>query len=290
MGGNKLRKLEYLVADALAQGCDTLVSIGGVQSNHTRSVAAAAAVAGLQGAARAGELGRLARRRLRPRRQHPAQPDHGRRGRARALGVQHRRQGELAARDRRGPRARRAPLPHPGRRLGPPARRPGLRELRARGRAPGGGARRLLRPRRRVHGDRQHAGGHDRRLRRRRAPAPRARHRRVGAHRGDARRGGADRPRHGASGSGWAATCATTRSRSSRASRASATASRWRRRSTRSASPAAWRGWSATRSTRASRWRASSGWSATARSPPEATVLYVHLGGAPALNAYSALF
>ena len=42
-GGNKTRKLEYLVADALAQGCDTLVSIGGVQSNHTRQVAAAAA-------------------------------------------------------------------------------------------------------------------------------------------------------------------------------------------------------------------------------------------------------
>ena len=47
-GGNKARKLEYLVADALAQGCDTLVSIGGVQSNHTRMVAAAAAVAGLK--------------------------------------------------------------------------------------------------------------------------------------------------------------------------------------------------------------------------------------------------
>jgi 1-aminocyclopropane-1-carboxylate deaminase len=47
-GGNKTRKLEYLVADALAQGCDTLVSIGGVQSNHTRQVAAAAAVAGLE--------------------------------------------------------------------------------------------------------------------------------------------------------------------------------------------------------------------------------------------------
>lgn len=46
-GGNKARKLEYLVADALAQGCDTLVSIGGVQSNHTRQVAAAAAAAGL---------------------------------------------------------------------------------------------------------------------------------------------------------------------------------------------------------------------------------------------------
>jgi 1-aminocyclopropane-1-carboxylate deaminase len=46
-GGNKIRKLEYLVADALAQGCDTLVSIGAVQSNHTRQVAAAAARAGL---------------------------------------------------------------------------------------------------------------------------------------------------------------------------------------------------------------------------------------------------
>ncbi len=48
LGGNKLRKLEYLVAEALQQGCDTLVSIGGVQSNHTRQVAAAAAVAGLR--------------------------------------------------------------------------------------------------------------------------------------------------------------------------------------------------------------------------------------------------
>jgi 1-aminocyclopropane-1-carboxylate deaminase len=47
-GGNKTRKLEYLVADALAQGCDTLVSIGGVQSNHTRQVAAVAAKAGLR--------------------------------------------------------------------------------------------------------------------------------------------------------------------------------------------------------------------------------------------------
>jgi 1-aminocyclopropane-1-carboxylate deaminase len=46
-GGNKVRKLEYLVAEALAQGCDTLVSIGGVQSNHTRQVAATAARAGL---------------------------------------------------------------------------------------------------------------------------------------------------------------------------------------------------------------------------------------------------
>jgi 1-aminocyclopropane-1-carboxylate deaminase len=47
-GGNKTRKLEYLLADALAKGCDTLVSIGGVQSNHTRQVAAVAARAGLK--------------------------------------------------------------------------------------------------------------------------------------------------------------------------------------------------------------------------------------------------
>jgi 1-aminocyclopropane-1-carboxylate deaminase len=47
-GGNKTRKLEYLVADALAKGADTLVSIGGVQSNHTRQVAAAAAVTGMK--------------------------------------------------------------------------------------------------------------------------------------------------------------------------------------------------------------------------------------------------
>ena len=47
-GGNKVRKLEYLAAEALAQGCDTLVSIGGVQSNHTRQVAAVAAHLGLK--------------------------------------------------------------------------------------------------------------------------------------------------------------------------------------------------------------------------------------------------
>lgn len=47
-GGNKVRKLEYLVPDALASGADTLVSIGGYQSNHTRQVAAVAAHLGLQ--------------------------------------------------------------------------------------------------------------------------------------------------------------------------------------------------------------------------------------------------
>jgi 1-aminocyclopropane-1-carboxylate deaminase len=47
-GGNKTRKLEYLVPDALTQGCDTLVSIGGIQSNQTRQVAAVAAHLGLK--------------------------------------------------------------------------------------------------------------------------------------------------------------------------------------------------------------------------------------------------
>jgi 1-aminocyclopropane-1-carboxylate deaminase len=47
-GGNKTRKLEYLVPDALTQGATHLVSIGGVQSNHTRQVAAVAAKLGLK--------------------------------------------------------------------------------------------------------------------------------------------------------------------------------------------------------------------------------------------------
>lgn len=47
-GGNKTRKLEYFIPDVLAQGADTLVSIGGVQSNHTRQVAAVSAHLGLK--------------------------------------------------------------------------------------------------------------------------------------------------------------------------------------------------------------------------------------------------
>lgn len=47
MGGNKLRKLEYLAADALAQGADTLITAGAIQSNHVRQTAAIAAKLGL---------------------------------------------------------------------------------------------------------------------------------------------------------------------------------------------------------------------------------------------------
>ncbi len=47
LGGNKLRKLEFLIGDALASGCDTLVSFGALQSNHARQSAAACAKHGL---------------------------------------------------------------------------------------------------------------------------------------------------------------------------------------------------------------------------------------------------
>ncbi|KAA0234194.1 MAG: L-cysteate sulfo-lyase [Acidimicrobiales bacterium] len=47
LGGNKVRKLEYLCGDALAQGASTLITYGAVQSNHARQTAAAAARLGL---------------------------------------------------------------------------------------------------------------------------------------------------------------------------------------------------------------------------------------------------
>ena len=47
-GGNKSRKLEFLVGDALRSGADTLVTVGAIQSNHTRQTAAAAARCGLR--------------------------------------------------------------------------------------------------------------------------------------------------------------------------------------------------------------------------------------------------
>lgn len=46
-GGNKTRKLEFLLAEALEQGCDTIITEGGRQSNHVRQTAAAAAKLGL---------------------------------------------------------------------------------------------------------------------------------------------------------------------------------------------------------------------------------------------------
>jgi 1-aminocyclopropane-1-carboxylate deaminase/D-cysteine desulfhydrase-like pyridoxal-dependent ACC family enzyme len=46
-GGNKVRKLEFAVAQALSEGADTLVTVGGIQSNHARATAATAAKLGL---------------------------------------------------------------------------------------------------------------------------------------------------------------------------------------------------------------------------------------------------
>jgi len=46
-GGNKARKLEFLIGDALARGCDTIITGGAAQSNHCRQTAAAAAACGL---------------------------------------------------------------------------------------------------------------------------------------------------------------------------------------------------------------------------------------------------
>ncbi|CAI7773198.1 unnamed protein product, partial [Closterium sp. NIES-53] len=48
LSGNKVRKLEFLLADALAKGADTLITIGGIQSNHCRATAVAARLAGLE--------------------------------------------------------------------------------------------------------------------------------------------------------------------------------------------------------------------------------------------------
>ena len=118
-GGNKTRKLEYLVADARAKGCDTLVSIGGVQSNHTRQVAAVGAHLGMKVVLVQESWVELARRDLRPRRQHPAQPPDGRGGAAGAGRLWNRLQGELGSGHRRRRVGRRQALRHSRRGVGP---------------------------------------------------------------------------------------------------------------------------------------------------------------------------
>ncbi len=47
LGGNKTRKLEYLLGDAINQGCDAIITAGAAQSNHCRQTAAAAAKLGM---------------------------------------------------------------------------------------------------------------------------------------------------------------------------------------------------------------------------------------------------
>ena len=165
-GGNKTRKLEYLVADALAQGCDTLVSIGGVQSNHTRQVAAAAAVAGLRCVlvqeswvdwpdVTYDRVGNILLSRLMGADVRLVKA---------GFGIGFKESWEAGACGDRG--GRRQALRDPGRCVGPPARRPGLRLVGARGGGAGARPRRLLRHGHRVLGHRLHPGRDDRRVRR----------------------------------------------------------------------------------------------------------------------------
>ena len=51
LGGNKTRKLEYIMGDALAKGADTVITAGAIQSNHCRQTAGAAALSKLSGKA-----------------------------------------------------------------------------------------------------------------------------------------------------------------------------------------------------------------------------------------------
>ena len=141
-GGNKVRKLEYLAADALAQGCDTLVSIGGVQSNHTRQVAAVAAHLGLACVLVQEHWVEW---------DDPGYEQVGNILLSRIMGADVRlsdagfdigfRQSWEAGALRRG-RARRQALRHSGRCIGSSPRRPRVRALGRRGCRPGGRARR----------------------------------------------------------------------------------------------------------------------------------------------------
>ena len=65
-GGNKTRKLEFLMADALERGTDSVITTGGVQSNHVRQTVAAAAKPGAQGGGRSQRHGGRARRGILP--------------------------------------------------------------------------------------------------------------------------------------------------------------------------------------------------------------------------------
>ena len=136
-GGNKVRKLEYLVPEALAQGADTLVSIGGYQSNHTRQVAAVAAHLGL-GCVLVQEkwvdwpdavndrVGNIMLSRIMG---AEVRLDES------GFDIGFRDSWKQAIADVEAPR--RDAVRHPGRRLGPPARRPRLRQLGLRGRRAG---------------------------------------------------------------------------------------------------------------------------------------------------------
>jgi 1-aminocyclopropane-1-carboxylate deaminase len=190
--GNKVRKLEYIVPDVLASGADTIVSIGGYQSNHTRQVAAVAAHLGLKA--------RLVQEKWVP--WDDPRTTRSATSCSRMMGADSRLDDagfDIGIRDSwkqaleeveaaGGTRTR----SRPGRASTASAAR--LRELGVRGGRAGEAARRLLRHDRRVHRHRIDPCRHDRRFRgargahRRQASGPR--NRRVGHPREDPRPGG----------------------------------------------------------------------------------------------------
>ena len=238
-GGNKMRKLEYLVPDALAQGATHLVSIGGVQSNHTRQVAAVAAKLGLKARlvqeswvdwpdAVNDRVGNILLSRI-----MGAEVELVEAG----FGIGFKDSWEQALEDVRS--AGRHAVPDPGRRVRPPARRPRLRRLGRRGGAAGAGTRRLLRHDHRLQRHRLDARRHDRRLRRAGSATPGARHRRVGQAGRDARPGREDRPQHRRTDRAGPRPARRRDHRARRAGPATSTASRCSRPSTPSGCPAA---------------------------------------------------
>ena len=243
-GGNKVRKLEYLLADALAQGCDTLVSIGGVQSNHTRQVAAVAAHAGLKCVlvqeswvdwpdVTYDRVGNILMSRLMGADVRLVTA---------GFGIGFKESWEQALADVRAGGGK--PYAIPAGRVGPPARRPRLRRVGVRGRGAGARARRVLRHDHRVLGHGLDAGGHDRRLRGRSRTRAGGRRRVVGIDGvGDAgrdpRAGRPDRAPDGRDHRPRSATSARTRSSSTTATTRACTGSRTPPRSTRCASPPA---------------------------------------------------
>ena len=199
-GGNKTRKLEYIVPDILAEGADTIVSIGGFQSNHTRQVAAVAAKLGLK--ARLVQenwvdwpdplndrVGNILLSRLM-----------GADVRLDASGLRHRHPRVLEG--RASPKSRppaASPTPSPPARPSTSSAGSGFATGPTKWPA-GGGTRGLLRHHRGLHGHRIHPRRHDRRIRRTRGRGrpspPRDRHRRLRHPGQDPRPGRPDRPGH----------------------------------------------------------------------------------------------
>ena len=179
-GGNKIRKLEYIVPDVLASGADTLVSIGGYQSNHTRQVAAVAAHLGLKC--------RLVQEKWVPW-DDPVNDKVGNILLSRMMGADSRLDPhgfDIGIRDswkdalREVEEAGGTPYPIPAGASEHPLGGVGFRELGVRGGRAGEGARRALRHHRRLHGDLLHARRDGRRLRRPRGPHRRATRRVIG--------------------------------------------------------------------------------------------------------------